>query len=246
MRCIARSPRRRSPSTAGIPPPRFAAPWPRPWLPGRARCTSRCRAMSQRCRSRRPKTRRAFQSIRRRLRRPRPRESPLSPRPSLRHRRPVVVLGLDLHPRDHRGAGAGVRRASRRAGVRHAEGQGDAAGGSSAVLRRLRRRRRRQRDHGALRARRSHHRHRLRAGRVRQAVAPHDEAGVDESGDDRGGRLSPARRSRRRPAADALRYRRAIAGAVRVDGGRAADVSRRPPRACSNLRRRPTVCPATS
>ena len=230
---------------ARIRPPRFAARWPRRWRPGRVRCTSRCRATSRSCRSRRPKTRRASPSSRRRLRRRRPRRSPRC----CGHRvgqAPGRGARPGSAPARSCSAGARIRRTSRRAGVRHAEGQRDAARRSSAVFRRLRRRRRRQRDHGFLRARRSHHRHRLRAGRVRQAVAPHDEAGVDRPGVDRGRRLSPARGSRGRRGADALRPRRAIAGAVRVDRRRSADVSRRSPARARARRRRLPACPASS
>jgi acetolactate synthase-1/2/3 large subunit len=117
-------------------------------------------ATSPRSPKSRPRIPRASRSIRRRL--PATPEALASVAAAIQSaKRPVVALGLDLHPRDHF---APVRAFVDRLGVPVfvTPKVGDVSRRSPALLRCLRRRRRRRRDHGSS-ACRSHHRHRLRA-----------------------------------------------------------------------------------
>jgi acetolactate synthase-1/2/3 large subunit len=113
-------------------------------------------------------------------------------------RRPVVILGLDLDPyTDAAPVAAFVERLGVPVFVTP-KAKGMLAEDHSLLFRRVRRGGWRRRHRRLLLTGGSAHRHRVRARRIGQAVAPHDEAGLDWPGLHRRRRLPAASRGGRR------------------------------------------------
>ena len=146
-------------------------------------------------------------------------------------RRPVLILGLDLDPYEHATA---VRAFAERLGVPvfvTPKGKGLFPEDHRLFWRHLRGCGRRQRDRRVLQEGRPARRARVRAGGVRQALAPRHEARLDRPRVHRRRQVQAARRGRGRCRARAVSSERGVARPIRVD-------RRRCPAAPSGVARR--------